>query len=344
MEEPRIIGLGSGDRRLVGDVAAQLEDAWVDPDPFTAVATALEPIVRDSVAGMLRWQGPAGRETPTVPCRLRLPLPLPAYATDGRWRKDILYNPRKRDPFAGRAISTRWIGQLAPDRIDRMMEQMGSIGVEDILRLSVYRGGRLVVALGHVRLRGGGAYTARDRSVLDALGSQLVDGLAGVSALEHGVLRFLDIEAVARAAACPAMVISPAGSVLHETAAARVAYPRRPDWLGRGKGWADAIPSWVRRVPLRFAGQRLTLLVMDALQVAPDEAAATPWARRWRLPPRYARVAALLLQGYSDKDIAGSLGLGLTSVRTYAKEVLALAGVCSRGELIRAAMATLRDG
>lgn len=63
-----------------------------------------------------------------------------------------------------------------------------------------------------------------------------------------------------------------------------------------------------------------------------------PWAARWRLAPRHARVAALVMRGLSDKEIARETGLSFTTVRTYVKAVLRAAGVHNRVELLRAAL------
>jgi len=57
-----------------------------------------------------------------------------------------------------------------------------------------------------------------------------------------------------------------------------------------------------------------------------------------RLPPRLARVAALLTAGYSDKDIAASTGLTFATVRTYVREVYVRLGVHRRVDLLLRAM------
>ncbi len=54
----------------------------------------------------------------------------------------------------------------------------------------------------------------------------------------------------------------------------------------------------------------------------------------WRLAPRHARVANLLLQGLCDKDIAKETGLTLQAVRTYVKCIYKAVGVHSRVELL----------
>lgn len=71
------------------------------------------------------------------------------------------------------------------------------------------------------------------------------------------------------------------------------------------------------------------------------DASATHWARAWRLPPRLARLAVLLMAGLSPRAIAERARLSLHSVRSYTEELFARAGVHCRSEL---APAALRDG
>jgi len=71
------------------------------------------------------------------------------------------------------------------------------------------------------------------------------------------------------------------------------------------------------------------------------DASATYWARNWRLPPRLARLAVLLMAGLSPRAVGERTGLSLRSVRTYTEDLFALAGVHCRSELGPRA---LRDG
>jgi DNA-binding NarL/FixJ family response regulator len=75
----------------------------------------------------------------------------------------------------------------------------------------------------------------------------------------------------------------------------------------------------------RRAGDRADLLSGDA--------SATRWARHWRLPPRLARLAILLVAGVVPTDIAGRLGISVRSARAYTEALFQLAGVTSRNQL-----------
>jgi DNA-binding NarL/FixJ family response regulator len=104
--------------------------------------------------------------------------------------------------------------------------------------------------------------------------------------------------------------------------------------VGRG----GRAPKWVRRVPLVAERSKLSLILIDVLDVDPRDAASTPWARAWRLSPRLARVAALAMQGLSDEEIAAVTKLSFASVRTYMRDVMQHAEVDNRVLLLRAAL------
>jgi DNA-binding CsgD family transcriptional regulator len=69
-----------------------------------------------------------------------------------------------------------------------------------------------------------------------------------------------------------------------------------------------------------------------------DAAPASAWARNWRLSPRHARVAACLVHGFSDRQAAERLGLSVSTVRTYVRDLYVKAGVHGRVGLVRATL------
>jgi DNA-binding NarL/FixJ family response regulator len=81
---------------------------------------------------------------------------------------------------------------------------------------------------------------------------------------------------------------------------------------------------------------------MGPLDVDPDEARRSRWARAWRLPARFARVAVHVMHGLTDKEIAAETGLSVLTVRTYVKGIYRAAGVHNRVELVRRALAVSR--
>lgn len=105
------------------------------------------------------------------------------------------------------------------------------------------------------------------------------------------------------------------------------------------------------RIVLTFEGRRFELVVArdqadsgvngSFAAIADAEVTAapsSPWARRWRLSPRHARVAACVMQGLSDKQIAQQLSLSVSTVRTYVRDLYARVGVHRRVGLVRASM------
>jgi len=63
----------------------------------------------------------------------------------------------------------------------------------------------------------------------------------------------------------------------------------------------------------------------------------TLWAKRWKLSPRLARTAVLAMAGLAAKEAAARLGVSAWTIRTYLREIYALAGVCRRTELLLSA-------
>jgi DNA-binding CsgD family transcriptional regulator len=159
--------------------------------------------------------------------------------------------------------------------------------------------------------------------------------------MEHGKAPARDLAKLLDAVPLPSFLRSSSGRLVHVNPAARRTFPKKPAWLAPRRGLSN-LPAWVRSIPLRVGGLRFEALLVDAFDVADEAAHLTPWAERWKLPPRYARVTALLLRGHADKEIAALTGLELLTVRTYVKRILAHTGVHSRAELIRAALKLTR--
>ena len=81
----------------------------------------------------------------------------------------------------------------------------------------------------------------------------------------------------------------------------------------------------------------------ELVDLEPQDAASTAWAGRWSLPPRLARVALLMMQGLSDRQIGESLGLANATIRTYVREIYGRASVNNRTALLRAALGGGRE-
>jgi DNA-binding CsgD family transcriptional regulator len=108
--------------------------------------------------------------------------------------------------------------------------------------------------------------------------------------------------------------------------------------------WLAPVLAFSARLLADGSQSRPTLSFLNAAarsDLLDGEIDATYWARRWRLPPRLARLAVLLMAGVTPKEVSGRLGITIKSARTYTEQLFVLAGVHSRNELARAA---LRDG
>jgi DNA-binding CsgD family transcriptional regulator len=157
-----------------------------------------------------------------------------------------------------------------------------------------------------------------------------MDALSATCALQHLTWCFLRslLDGLGRAA----FVIDHCGAVLHRTPRAIDCYgPDTPFWLST---CAEEPPTWVDRLPLAEDRQaRLFLIVPKTLDIAPEDARYAPWAARWKLQPRHATIAAYLIQGASDRDIAVATGLSFNTIRTYVRETLASIGATNRSQL-----------
>lgn len=135
----------------------------------------------------------------------------------------------------------------------------------------------------------------------------------------------------------PAFVICcKEGSLRHANTAARRIFRSTPRWLPACACRQPGTPAPWQKVVHIDTEKGPRDLVFPALHaVGPEDAPHSVWAQRWELPPRLARVAACLMRGDSDKEIATQLGLGFHTVRTYTKSLYRKVGVHSRGELVQ---------
>lgn len=346
MAEGRLTQVRQADQRLVADVRGELAEAWVSEDPWSAASLAIGRLIPRTEPGVIAWSGPRGEERPVVLNRTPHSFDTP-YAQGGGWRSNLAYTLRGREPFAGLAADTEWLLTVSPEDRAKKLKRTADImfrqmGIHSIMRVTVYRGQDLVAVVGHVRRRGDGGFSARDRTVLQSAAGTLCDGIATLSAVGAGSVPAGDVVAIVSALPCPALLCSARGLVVHANELARLSFPRWPSWLRAFRGAPERLPRWVRAVPLRLGGRKLWLLALAALDVDPDEAPEAPWAALWGLSPRHARVAAHMLRGATDPEVAAAMGLTVESARTYAKEVLRRARVGTRSGLAAAAVACRR--
>jgi DNA-binding CsgD family transcriptional regulator len=89
-------------------------------------------------------------------------------------------------------------------------------------------------------------------------------------------------------------------------------------------------PFYVHVVPVsREAGDRQVAVSVRELGIEREA-----FARRYRLSPREAEVAELVLRGYRNPDIAASLGVASSTVKRHLTRIFDKIGVDSRTQLI----------
>jgi DNA-binding CsgD family transcriptional regulator len=179
------------------------------------------------------------------------------------------------------------------------------------------------------------SFGARPLRLLQSLLPSLTNTLQARKTLDQKQLAPGHVVRIAEAIEGPAFIVALDGTVLFVNAVARALYPRYPEWLPPciQEKEHESLPFWVKRIPLRIDGQRYWLIISEVLVLDEQSAPQAPWARYWNLPPYLARVAALIMQRQSDKEIATQLRLSLNTVRTYVAELFNRMDIHSRAEL-----------
>jgi DNA-binding CsgD family transcriptional regulator len=130
----------------------------------------------------------------------------------------------------------------------------------------------------------------------------------------------------------PVFLVTPAGDLVHANRAATSRYPEPPAWLPRTVALTDTGDA-EEPPPCRVSdietgdGDRLYLVIPERGS-SPD-----PGLSLAELPPSLRRVARLLADGLSDKEIAEACGLSFATVRTYVTRIFKRMGVHNRTEL-----------
>lgn len=123
-----------------------------------------------------------------------------------------------------------------------------------------------------------------------------------------------------------AVLLDPQGQTLHSNAAAHHALDAGRDTPGDD---AAAKPhEWPHRIAFSAGGGEVYYLAV-ACATPPDSEATT------QLPPRLAKIAQLVVAGFTDKQIASRTGLSFSTVRTYVRQIYRRTNVHSRVGLVR---------
>ena len=121
----------------------------------------------------------------------------------------------------------------------------------------------------------------------------------------------------------PSFITDEHGNLVFCNRAARQRYAKPPAWLARLSD-PNAIVDFAHRgVAVELSLGRFYVLVEG------DSASLRD------LPPSLHRIAVLISQGLTDKEIAGETCLSIYTVRTYVRRIFERLGVNSRAELTR---------
>jgi DNA-binding CsgD family transcriptional regulator len=119
---------------------------------------------------------------------------------------------------------------------------------------------------------------------------------------------------------------------------------------GEGSADRDRVRVRVRiRIPLAAADTLVREALCDRLADVPGrsplgEAAASPGRRGLQLTPRQRAILRLAALGYTDKEIAGTLGVSYHTVRTHLKRLYRAHGVPNRIALVALWLVSLAEG
>jgi DNA-binding CsgD family transcriptional regulator len=318
----------------------ELAYAWTRPDYVPRLEAIIAGGIPGALVGLMGWRGTLAT-TPDAPGNVRHALNTPWFAS-GQVLAQRGYDPRchrSTDPLANRVMDARAVSRVMGRTAYRVFREdaLAPLGIGPFGRVALYDQERFLMLCVFGRARNDGDFTTEELDMVQKLVPTVTAGLAARRALDKESLAPGNVADIANAIDGPAMIVAPGGVVVFANAMARATYPKHPPWLSVCSCDEEDItrPAWVKRVPLMFGHRRLYLLMPTATDIDPERAHQAPWAKRWRLAPRQAKVAASIARGLSDKEIAVELGLTLSTTRTYVKRLFARVGVHSRTELVR---------
>ena len=233
------------------------------------------------------------------------------------------FMPGRADSLSNRPVNTATLRAWFPERSEGAAA-LRHIGLAYHLRAAAWSG---EAPIGHVvawRRAVEGGFDMVDHARLAAALPQLARLMQAHRAVRTGngigVTRALD------AFDQPAFLLLEC-AVAHTNPSARMSYPALPDWL-RSMGTNPEALGAVATIT------RMDIDSSDFALVIPRCAACRCSALDTLSPP-LRRVAELLGEGWSDKEIALMTNQPLATVRTYVTRVMAKLGVRSRGQITR---------
>ncbi len=333
------------DQKRVQAFHTRLAEIWSEPNFYGALEHQLRALVDHGVPWLIDWVGEQRTDPkvllPLHDWRLALLDAVPKVA----WRKSLPFDPHRPDPMANQVLHLDDLSKQYPRKYAIAKKLLfRPLGVRGFCRCTYYLGREFVGVGGYVAYDSSEAVSRGDAARFQAVVPRLVKHLWARRQIDRESPAPGTIDRLADALRCPAFILSDTGIIVHANEPARRAYPNRPGWMQSvtSNQCENALPPWVRRVPLNVGDKTFFLLLPEDVPLDLSGAHEPPWVRAWNLPTRYARVAACMMRGLSDKEIALDLGLSHATARTYAAAVLRHAGVSSRSQLLAAATQGIR--
>jgi DNA-binding CsgD family transcriptional regulator len=331
----------SEETRRVFKAQEELSYLWSTPDPFYEATRSISKLVPGTTVLLYEWAGEnadrfeiIGESDPTKGMELE-------WLTSGLCLEHRPFNPLQPCPLANAVFHIDLMDTVNPKGYHLFRETgLDNLGFGPYGEAILYKGKKYIACFAFGRFIGDTAYSDRDLELFQTAVHNMTNALYARKLLWTSGMEPGQVMLIADAIDAPAFIATTSGIVVHANQKAVAAYPSYPAWMKVCCSERPGVkrPSWVKRVPIRLGEMSFWLLLPERLVADPEDAPMTPWARRWGLQPRHARLAALLMQGLSDKEIAERLGLEYTTVRTYVKELFVLARVHSRHELVNAAL------
>ena len=219
-------------------------------------------------------------------------------------------------------------------------------GLHHGIDLPLHDGGRHIGDLRIWRARQQPPFGQREVTLLEMLKPHLANALAQLATLQRERSNSDNWQALWASHPDPCFIFDRDGAELQRNRSAsvllaQIGEPKRATLAGflrqtvedaaHGQLWEGYLATTVRT---QCAAQAQAGTLIQLVQQHRPLPAAHDLCQCFGLTQREAQVCSLVLQGYSDKEIARQLSIGFPTVRTHLGHTFSKAGVVSRAELI----------
>jgi DNA-binding CsgD family transcriptional regulator len=304
--------------------------AWQAPAFGTAAAQALTKLLPGVEVALHDWTGGTPRSLGDT---LPFAMERTSWVREGLIARWATYDPRAVRPMQMQATLGSVLARKNPRKWPVFIEHfLEPYRFRDQLRILGRDTRENTYYVGIFARSDRSDFDEDDASMLEAVRTMIFDHVILRQAFQDGPVDGSFIVAALDAFEEPAFVVSDQGTVIHANAAARSRRSVLPEWLKAFPRCSELAHANVRHVPLELYSHRVHLVVERRAPNRIDHALTSSLDAR--VPPRLARVARLLVEGSTDKQIAQQTGLAHATVRTYVRELYARLGVHGRVDLV----------